>query len=106
MISDYKYVPIYGTLRAGCSILIASIACAVASIIWSEKGPVNRYIFTSLLSIVSGLAVDYAIWLIFGSSIHPFILEVISVSVVTIVISGLRNTSPNEILLMATGPLR
>ena len=99
-------VPPYGTLGAGYSILIASIASAVTSIIWSDRGPVHRYIFTSLVSIVSGLAAGYAVRLIFGSSVHPFIVVLFSVSVVAIVIFGLRNTSPNEILLMARGLLR
>jgi O-antigen/teichoic acid export membrane protein len=99
-------VPSYGTLGAAFSILIASIASAVASIIWSDRGLVQRYIFTSLVSIVSGLAAGYAVRFIFGSSVHPFILVLFSVSVVAIVIFGLRNTSPKEILLMARGLLR
>jgi O-antigen/teichoic acid export membrane protein len=99
-------VPLYGTLGAGYSILIASIASAVASIIWSDRGPVQRYIFTSLVSIVSGLAAGYAFRLIFGSSVHPFITVLFSVAVVAIVIFSLKNTSPNEILSMARGLLR
>jgi O-antigen/teichoic acid export membrane protein len=99
-------VPTYGTLGAAYSILIASIASAVTSIIWSGKGPVHRYILTSLVSIVAGLAAGYLVKLVFGSSVHPFILVVFSVSVVAIVIFGLRNTSPNEIRLMARGLLR
>jgi O-antigen/teichoic acid export membrane protein len=99
-------VPTYGILGAGYSILIASIASAVTSIIWSDRGPVHRYIFTSLASIISGLAAGYAFKLIFGSSVHPFILVLFSVSVVAIVIFGLRNTSLNEILMMARGLLR
>jgi hypothetical protein len=58
------------------------------------------------VSIVSGLAAGYAVRLIFGSSVHPFIVVLFSVSVVAIVIFVLRNTSPNEILLMARGLLR
>ena len=99
-------VPTYGILGAGYSILIASIASAVTSIIWFDRGPVHRYIFTSLVSIISGLAAGYAFRLLFGSSVHPFILVLFSVSVVAIVIFGLRNTSPNEILMMARGLLR
>jgi hypothetical protein len=99
-------VPPYGTLGAGYSILIASIASAVTSIIWSDRGPVHRYVFTSLVSIVSGLAAGYAVKLIFGSSVHPFIVVVFSISVVAVVIFGLKNTSPNEISLMVRGLLR
>jgi hypothetical protein len=99
-------VPTYGTLGAGYSILIASIASAVTSIIWSDRGPVNRYIITSLVSIVFGLVAGYAVRFVFGSSVHPFIVVLLSVSVVAIVIFGLRNTSPNEIRLMARGLLR
>ena len=99
-------VPPYGTLGAGYSILIASIASAIASIIWSDRGPVQRYIFTSLVSIVSGLAAGYAVRLILGSSVHPFVAVLLSVAVVAIVIFGLKNTSPNEILLLARGLLR
>jgi O-antigen/teichoic acid export membrane protein len=99
-------VPSYGTLGAAFSILIASIASAVASIIWSDRGPVRRYIFTSLLSIVTGIAAGYAVRLILGSSVHPFIAVLFSIAVVAIVIFGLKNTSPNEILVMARGLLR
>jgi O-antigen/teichoic acid export membrane protein len=99
-------VPSYGTLGAGYAILIASTASAVTSIIWSDRGPVNRYIITSLVSIVFGLVAGYAVRLVFGSSVHPFIVVLLSVSVVVIVIFGLRNTSPNEIRLMARGLLR
>jgi O-antigen/teichoic acid export membrane protein len=96
-------VPSYGTLGAAFSILIASIASAVASIIWSDRRPVQRYIFTSLVSIVSGLAAGYAIRLVLSSSLHPFIAVLFSVAVVAIVIFGLKNTSPKELLLMARG---
>jgi O-antigen/teichoic acid export membrane protein len=99
-------VPSYGTLGAAFSILIASIASAVASIIWSDRRPVQRYIFTSLVSIVSGLAAGYAVRLVLGSSVHPFIAVLFSVAVVVIVIFGLKNTSPKELLLMARGLLR
>jgi O-antigen/teichoic acid export membrane protein len=99
-------VPSYGTLGAGYSILIASTASAVTSIIWSDRGPVNRYIITSLVSIVFGLVAGYAVRLVSSSSVHPFIVVLLSVSVVVIVIFGLRNTSPNEIRLMARGLLR
>jgi O-antigen/teichoic acid export membrane protein len=99
-------VPSYGTLGAAYSILIASIASAVTSIIWSDKGPVHRYIFTSLVSIVAGVAAGYLVRVMFSTSVHPFIAVLFSVSVVAIVIFGLRNTSPNEILSMARGLLR
>jgi hypothetical protein len=99
-------VPSYGTLGAGYSMLVASIASAVTSIIWSERGPVQRYIFASLLSIVAGLAAGYAVRLVLGSSVHPFIVVLFSIAVVVIVIFGLKNTSPNELLLMARGLLR
>jgi O-antigen/teichoic acid export membrane protein len=99
-------VPSYGTLGAAFSILIATIASAVASIIWSDRRLVQKYIFTSLVSIVSGLAAGYAVRLVLGSSVHPFIGVLFSVAVVAIVIFGLKNTSPKELLLMARGLLR
>jgi O-antigen/teichoic acid export membrane protein len=98
-------VPSYGTLGAAFSILISSISSAVASIIWLGRRPVQRYIFTSLVSIVSGLAAGYAVRLVLGS-VHPFIGVLFSVAVVAIVIFGLKNTSPKELLLMARGLLR
>jgi hypothetical protein len=58
------------------------------------------------VSIVFELATGYAVRLVFGSSVHPFIVVVFSVSVVAIVILGLKNTSLNEILLMARALLR
>ncbi len=61
---------------------------------------------TSIVSIVFGLANGYAVRLVFGSSVSPFIVVVFSVSVVAIVILGLKNTSLNEILLKASGLLR
>ena len=99
-------VPSYGTLGAGFSILIASVASAFASIIWSYKGPVLKYIFTSLVSIIAGVAAGYAVRLILGSSVHPFVTVLFSVAIVAIVIFGLKNTSANELLLIARGLLR
>lgn len=99
-------VPSYGTLGAGFSILIASIASALSSIIWSDKGLMLKYIFTALVSIISGLAAGYGIRWILGSSVHPFVAVLFSIVVVAIVIFGLKNTSANELLLIARALLR
>ena len=63
-------VPTYGTLGAGYSILIASIASAVTSIIWSDWWD-TVHIHISCVDCIWNSA-GYAVRLIFGSSVHPF----------------------------------
>jgi O-antigen/teichoic acid export membrane protein len=94
-------VPSYGTLGAGISILIASVASALPSVIWSERGLILNYILVSLASITSGLVAGYGIR--FGSSLHPSVVALISIAVVIIVLFSLKNTSVKELLLMAKG---
>jgi O-antigen/teichoic acid export membrane protein len=96
-------VPFYGTLGAGISILIASLSSALPSIIWSEKGPMLKYIFASLVSIISGLAAGYGIRWILGSSLPPPVAVLFSVAVAIIVIFGLKNTSTRELVSIAKG---
>jgi O-antigen/teichoic acid export membrane protein len=99
-------VPPYGVLGAGVSILIASVASALPSIIWSERGLMLKYILASLASIVCGLATGYGMRLIFGSSLPPYITVLFSIATVITVIFGLKNTSANELLLIAKGIIK
>ncbi len=96
-------VPFYGTLGAGTSILIASVVSALPSVIWLGKEQILRYVFGSLASIISGLAVGYGVKLIFGSSLPPSVVVLVSIAVVIIVIFSLKNTSVNELLVIAKG---
>jgi predicted lysophospholipase L1 biosynthesis ABC-type transport system permease subunit len=73
------------------------------SVIWSEKGPILKYILVSLVSIISGLVVGYGIQWILGSSLHPSIAALFSVAVVIVIIFSLKNISANELLLIVKG---
>jgi hypothetical protein len=75
------------------------------SVIWSERGLILKYILVSLASIASGLVTGYGIRLVYGSLIPPYVVAIFSVAIVLMVIVGLRNTSANELLVIAKGVL-
>lgn len=102
LISFLLLVPEYGILGAAFSILIASVASASPSIIWSERRLLSKYITRSVISIVCGLAVAYILLWAFGS-IHPAIVISLSVIVVISSVFCLRTTSPAELIQMAKG---
>jgi O-antigen/teichoic acid export membrane protein len=103
LLSFTLLVPSHGTLGAGISILVASIASALPSIIWTKEGLMLRYIFNSIVATVSGLMAGYGIGWIFGPSLTPSVAVLSSVAVVIIVIFVFKNTSASELLMIAKG---
>jgi O-antigen/teichoic acid export membrane protein len=93
-------VPHYGTLGAAFSTLIAFVSSSVLSIIWSERTWV-RYIATSGLAIVAGVACAYMFRSIVG--IHLVESMLISIAVAVTVVLALKNTSPKEIAQLVKG---
>jgi O-antigen/teichoic acid export membrane protein len=93
-------VPHFGTLGAAFSTLIAFVSSSVLSIIWSERTWV-RYIATSGLAIVAGVASAYMFRSIVG--IHLVESMIISIAVAVTVVLALKNTSPKEIAQLFKG---
>lgn len=96
-------VPQYGIVGAAFSILLASIASALPSVIWSESR-LSRYISRSLVSIIAGILAGYSVNWVFGS-LHPSISVLVSILVVMLFIFGLRNTTIAELHLIAKGAI-
>ena len=93
-------VPHYGTLGAAFSTLIAFVSSSVLSIIWSER-TWARYIATSGLAIVTGVACAYMFRSMVG--IHLVESMIISIAVAVTVVLALKNTSPKEIAQLFKG---
>jgi O-antigen/teichoic acid export membrane protein len=88
-------VPHYGSLGAALSTLSAFVASSIPSIIWSEH-PLIRYVSTSVIAIMIGVAAGYIIGLVFGGT-SQLLSALISASITMIVIIRLKNTSTIEI---------
>lgn len=88
-------VPLYGTLGAAVSMLIAFVSSSIPSIIWSERISM-RYIGNSVIAVISGFALGYAVGIVFNG-IHPGMQILTSASVALAVVLALRNTSIREI---------
>ena len=97
-------VPYDGTLGAAFSILIACISSALASILWSDRILV-KYVIRCFLPVVTGLASGYLLKLLFVS-VNPTITIPLAVAVTLATIFGLKNTSANEIVVIAKGIMR
>jgi O-antigen/teichoic acid export membrane protein len=104
LLSFFLLVPIYDTLGAAFSILIAAVASVLSSLIWSESRLVG-YVVKSCLSIVSGLAVGYLTNILLPS-FNPALVILPAVVVTLIGVFLLKITSRNEIYLMVSGITR
>jgi O-antigen/teichoic acid export membrane protein len=104
LLSFFLLVPSYGTLGAALSILIAAVASAFPSLIWSESRLLG-YIMKSCLSILAGLAVGYLtdFWSV---SINPALVILPAVMVTVFLVFVLKITSRNEISLIISGITR
>jgi O-antigen/teichoic acid export membrane protein len=88
-------VPLYGTLGAAASMLIAFVSSSIPSIIWSERIAM-RYIGNSVIAVISGFALGYAAGIIFDE-IHSGMQILTSAGAALAVILVLKNTSIGEI---------
>jgi len=96
-IGFFILVPIYGTLGASYSILMAFIASSIPSILWSERLLV-KYIINVCVAIFAGYVTGTVVNSLLGYNIYGGILAIIStLSVTFLVILGLRNTSQFEL---------
>jgi len=97
LITFYFLVPSYGTLGAAYSILLAFVASAIPSIVWSDRILI-RYIINTCIAISVGCIAGFGISSVIGGGIFIQIASLLSSVIVTFaVILALRNTSRNEI---------
>jgi O-antigen/teichoic acid export membrane protein len=102
LLSFVFLVPLYGIVGAALSILLASIASALPAIHWLRNASLTRYATTSLLSILAGVVVGYCLKLAFDF-MHPVFYLLICVTIVMIINFRLKNTSLEELRLIAKG---
>jgi O-antigen/teichoic acid export membrane protein len=100
LIAFFFLVPHYGTIGAAFATLIAFISSCLLSLFWSEARSI-RYVATSAMAIIAGVAASHIIGLIIN--VHPVIAILISVGVSLSIVIILKNTSPNEIGQLAKG---
>jgi ABC-type iron transport system FetAB permease component len=81
---------------------LASIASALPAIHWLRNASLTRYATTSLLSILAGVVVGYCLKLAFDF-MHPVFYLLICVTIVMIINFRLKNTSLEELRLIAKG---
>jgi O-antigen/teichoic acid export membrane protein len=86
-------VPYYGILGAAYSIVIAYTASAVFAIYVFETAE-RRYVANSVVAIIIGCAVGYAINLMLGHSLPTIVSSVVATSVVLL---ALKSTSVSEL---------
>ena len=100
LLTFFLLVPEYGTLGAAFSILTASVASAIPSLIWSESR-LLRYVVKSCISIIAGLTFGYlaGFWLF---SISPALVILSSVTVTLLLVFMLKVTSTKEMSLMVS----
>jgi O-antigen/teichoic acid export membrane protein len=97
-------VPLYGTLGAAVSILIAFVGSSIPSIIWSERISM-KYIGNSAFAIISGFTLGYVVGIIFDG-IHPAVQILISTGAALAVVLALKNTTAREIGQLVRDVLR
>jgi len=102
LITFYLLVPSYGTLGAAYSILIAFVASAIPSIVWSDRILI-RYIINTCFAILVGWIMGFGISSLNGADVVVQIASVLSAVTVTLaIILVLRNTSKNELTQLIT----
>jgi O-antigen/teichoic acid export membrane protein len=88
-------VPLYGTLGAAVSMLIAFVGSSIPSIIWSERVSM-KYIGNSAFAVISGFTLGYVVGIIFDG-IHPAVQILTSTGVALAVVLALKNITTREI---------
>ena len=87
-------VPLYGTLGAALSTLIAFIGGCIPSIIWTRT-EVLKYILNCCIAVIAGVASGYALLLAFNA--HPLVAALCSCAITFMTVIVLKNCSVAEI---------
>jgi len=93
-ISFFVLVPIYGTIGAAISILVAYLSSSIFLIILSGRGSF-RHILTVCLSVFAGFIVGYMISMILGNG-QQYLIIIISVATSILVILASKNMTIKE----------
>jgi len=93
-ISFFVLVPIYGTIGAAISILVAYLSSSIFLIILSGHGSF-RHILTVCLSVFAGFIVGYMIRMILGNE-QQYLIIIISIATSILVILASKNMTIKE----------
>lgn len=97
LVAFFVLSPMYSTLGAALSMLIALSASAALSIFWLGKSDL-KYIATSGISVGLGWAVSYLLHSGFMGAVNPLITIFASLTVTSLTLLAFKNTSISELL--------
>ena len=103
-IAFFVLVPIYGTIGAAISILIAYLSSSLFLMIKSGHGSF-RHVFSVCLSVFAGFIVGYMISMIIGNE-QQYLIIIISVATSILVIFALKNMTIKEMRFLLKAMLQ